>query len=106
MGWLRLIAGLLAGLFKSPARLQAEILVLRHQLAVLHRTAPKRPTLTAADRLFSVWMLRLFPTVRGAIRIVQPETVLRWHRHGFRAYWRWKSRSLGVGHRWTRNCAG
>ena len=70
MSWLRLIADLLAGLFKSPARLQAEILVLRHQLAVLHRTAPKRPKLTAADRLFFVWMLRLFPAVPGAIRIV------------------------------------
>ena len=69
--------------------------MLRHQLAVLRRRAPNRPKLTAADRLFFVWMLRLFPTVRDAIQIVQPETVLRWHRRGFRAYWRWKSRSLG-----------
>jgi len=74
---------------------QTGILVVRHQLAVLHRTAPKRPKLTATDRSFFVGMLRLFPTVRGAIQIIQPETVLRWHRRGFRAYWRWKSRSMG-----------
>jgi len=95
MGWLRLLVDLLAGLFKSAAQLQAEILVLRHQLAVLRRTVPIRPKLTVADRLFLVWLLRLFPAVRSAIQIVQPETVLRWHRRGFRAYWRWKSRSLG-----------
>lgn len=95
MGWLRLIADLLTGLFKSPARLPAEILILRHQLAGLHRTASKRPKLTAADRLFFVCTLRLSPAVRGAIQMIQPETVLRWHRLGFRAYWRWKSRSLG-----------
>jgi putative transposase len=88
MDWLRLIADLLAGLFKSPAQLQAEIVVLRHQLAVLHRTTSKRPKLTAADWLIFVWMLRLFPAVRSALQIIQPETVLRRHRRGFRAYWR------------------
>jgi len=95
MGCLRLITDLLAGLFKSPAQMQAEILVLRHQLAVLRRAAPTRPRLTAADRLFFVWMLRLFPAIRGTIQIVQPETVLRWHRRGFCAYWCWKSRFVG-----------
>jgi transposase InsO family protein len=69
--------------------------MLRHQLAVVRRSAPNRPKSTAADRLFFVWMLRLFPTVCSALQIVQPETVLRWHRLGFRAYWRWKSRSMG-----------
>jgi hypothetical protein len=93
-GWLRLIADLLAGFFKPPAKLQAEILVLRHQLNVLRRGVPKRPTLTAADRLFVIWLLRLFPDLRDAIQIVQPQTVLRRHRQGFRAWWRWKSRSL------------
>ncbi len=77
MGWLRLIAHLLTGFFRSPAKLQAEILVLRHQLNVLRRTAPRRPKLTAADRLLFIWLLRLFPDVRDAIQIVQPETVFR-----------------------------
>ena len=95
MDWLRLMADLLAGLFKSPERLQAENAALRHQLNVLRRSAPKRLKLTAADRLLFVWLLRLFPDIRDAIQIVQPETVLRWHRQGFRAWWRWKSRSLG-----------
>jgi len=74
--------------------LQAEILVLRHQLAVLHRMTPSKPKLTAADRLFFAWTLRLFLPTRGAIRIAQPETVLRWHRRCFRAYWRGKSRAV------------
>ena len=95
MSWLRLIADLLTGLFKSPMQLQAENATLRHQLNVLHRSAPKRLRLTVADRLFFVWLLRLFPDLRDAIQIVQPETVLRWHRQGFRAWWRWKSRSPG-----------
>ena len=51
--------------------------------------------LTAADRLLFVWLCRLFPSLRSAITIVQPDTVLRWHRSGFRLYWRWKSRSRG-----------
>jgi hypothetical protein len=95
MGWLRLRVDLPAGLFKSPARLQAENLVLRHQLAVLRRGVPSRPKLSAADRLFFDWMLQMFPAGRSAIQMVQPETVLRWHRDGFRAYWRWKSRGAG-----------
>ena len=61
---------------------------------VLRRGA-SQPKLTAADRLLFVWLLRLFPELRDAIQIVRPETVLRWHRQGFRAWWRWKSRSLG-----------
>src|SRR5262245_21508780 len=68
--------------------------MLRHQLNVLHRQAP-RPRLRAADRLLFVWLCRLFPSLRSAITIVQPETVLRWHRSGFRLYWQWKSRSRG-----------
>jgi transposase InsO family protein len=92
---LRLFAYLLLGLFKSPVRLQAENTALRHQLNVLCRSAPKKLRLTAADRLLFVWLLRTFPSIRDAIQIIQPETILRWHRRGFRFYWRWKSRSLG-----------
>jgi putative transposase len=69
--------------------------MLRHQLNVLCRQAPSKPRLTAADRLLFVWLCRLFPSLRTAITIVQPDTVLRWHRSGFRLYWRWKSRSRG-----------
>jgi hypothetical protein len=60
---------------------------------VLRRQAPSKPRLTAADRLLLVWLWRLIPSLRSAITIVQPDTVLRWHRLGFRLYWRWKSRS-------------
>ncbi len=87
-----LLGALLAPL-KPRTRLCLENLVLRHQLAVLHCTAPRRVRLRSADRLLFVWLYRLWPGVLGAMAIVRPETVLRWHRDGFRAYWRWKSRS-------------
>src|SRR6266851_3096696 len=81
--------------FKTQARLEAEISVLRHQLNVLRRQAPSKPRLTVADRLLFVWLYRLFPSVLSAISVIEPETVIRWHRMGFRLYWRWKSRSRG-----------
>jgi transposase InsO family protein len=77
------------------ARLEAEILVLRHQLNVLRRRVPSKPKLTVADRLIFVWFYRLFPSVLSAISIIEPKTVIRWHRMGVRLYWRWKSRSRG-----------
>ena len=80
--------------FKTQAQLEAEITLLRHQLNVLRRQAPK-PRLTLVDRLLFVWLYRLFPSVLNGVAIVQPETVIRWHRQGFRLYWRWKSRSRG-----------
>ena len=91
---LKLFVRLLASPLRKQAQLEAEITVLRHQLNVLRRQAPT-PRLTATDRLLFVWLCRLFPSLRGAITIVQPETVLRWHRSGFRLYWRWKSGSRG-----------
>ena len=81
--------------FKIRVRLEAEIALLRHQLNVLRRQAPLKPRLTVADRLVFVWLYHLFPAVLNAVTIVQPETVIRWHRTGFRLYWRWKSRSRG-----------
>ena len=81
--------------FKTPARLEAEIVMLRHQLNVLRRRVRSKPKLSVADRLLFVWLYRLFPSVLNAVAIVQPETVIRWHRAGFRLYWRWKSRSRG-----------
>src|SRR5580693_561846 len=83
--WLALI-----GLFRSRASLQVEILTLRHQLNVLRRKSPRRLTFTSIDRLVFAGLYRLAPGVLDALKIVRPE--IRWHRAGFRAYWRWKSR--------------
>src|ERR1700750_1006726 len=88
--WLALI-----GLFRSRASLQAEILTLRHQLNVPRRKSPQRITFTSIDRLVFAGLYRLAPGVLDALKIVRPETVIRWHRAGFRAYWRWKSRPRG-----------
>jgi hypothetical protein len=90
---LRLFLHVLAAPLRTQAQLEAEVTLLRHQLNVLRRQAPSKPRLTAADRLLLVWLWRLVPSLRSAITIVQPDTVLRWHRSGFRLYWRWKSRS-------------
>jgi hypothetical protein len=91
IGLLQLTLHILASLFKSRARLEAEILVLRQQLNVLRRQVSTRPQLNNADRFLLVWLYRWFPSVIGAIEIVRPETIIRWHRAGFRAYWRWRS---------------
>ena len=80
---------------KSRRQLEAEILVLRHQLNVLRQRAPRRLYLSWADRALFIWLYRGFPRILEAIIIVRPETVVRWHRMGFAAYWRWKSRPLG-----------
>src|SRR5512139_2710734 len=88
---LRLMLAFLASLFKSRAELEAENLVLRQQVNVLRRRMPKRPALTNVDRLLFVWLYRWFPSTASALTIVRPETVIRWHRLGFRAYWRWRS---------------
>jgi transposase InsO family protein len=93
--FLILLLHVLVSPFKTQARLEAEIVLLRHQLNVLRQGVPSKPRLTAADRLLFVWLYRLFPSVLNAVTIVQPETVIRWHRTGFRLYWRWKSRSRG-----------
>src|SRR3981081_1301272 len=85
----------LTGLFRSRASLQAEILTLRHQLNVLRRKSPHRLTFSGSDRLVFAGLYRLAPGMLDALKIVRPETVIRWHRAGFRAYWRWKSRLRG-----------
>jgi len=94
---LRLLCGALIGLFRSSARREAEILVLRQQINVLRRKAPKRPALNNADRLLFVWLSRLVPTTLAALAVVRPETVIRWQRAGFRAYWRLRSKILQRG---------
>ena len=86
--------------FKTQARLEAEIVLLRHQLNVLRRRTASRWKLSVADRLLFVWLYRLFPSVLGAITIVQPATIIRWHRTGFRLCIGAGSRALvGVGQR-------
>jgi transposase InsO family protein len=92
---LRFWAALLAWLRSSQARREAEILYLRQQLIVLRRSAPPRPRLKAIDRLIFVCLYRLFPSLIDASIVFEPETLLRWHRGGFRLFWRWKSRRVG-----------
>jgi transposase InsO family protein len=91
----RLIWCALIGLFRPRAALEAENLVLRHQLNVLRRKSPKRAALSNIDRLLLVGLYRLAPGVLDALKIIRPQTLLRWHRAGFRAFWRWKSRPHG-----------
>ncbi len=78
--------------FRSRAALQLEVIVLRHQLEVLQRTRPARVRLTRLDRIFWLFLYRLWPRCLDAVVIVKPETVIAWHRKGFRAFWAWKSR--------------
>ena len=81
--------------FKSKLRLEAENAVLRHQLIVLRRRVRGRAQPTNNDRWFLVQMYRWFPAILKVVIIVQPETLVRWHRAGFRCYWRWRSRPQG-----------
>ena len=83
---------MIVDLFRSRAALEAEIVVLRQQLNVLRRACPKKLPFNSIDRLILGGACRLFPTVNNALAIVRPDTVIRWHRAGFRSYWRWKSR--------------
>ena len=91
----RLVPLQLSTFLKSRARLQLEILVLRHQLDVLSRTGPKTVRVTDADRFVLTWLYHVWPKVTGSIAIIRPATLVRWHRQGFEAYWRRKSRRHG-----------
>ena len=81
--------------FKSKSRLEAENAILRHQLIVLRRKVRGRVRLTNNDRWFFIQLYRWFPSILQALTIIQPETIVRWHRAGFRYYWRWKSHRRG-----------
>src|SRR5436305_1290815 len=81
-----------ADLFKSRCRVEAENLFLPRQLHIRLRQAPPRRRLRGSGRALLVWMTRLWPSLIGAAQVVQPETILRWHRAGWKAFWRWKSR--------------
>ena len=90
-----LLLTLLASPFKSKSRLEAENAALRRQLLILRRKVRGRVRLKNGDRLFFIQLYRWFPSILKSITIVRPESLVRWHRAGFRRYWRWKSRSLG-----------
>src|SRR5215475_9703889 len=89
---LHLLGTFIANLFKSQRRLEVENLFLRHQLKIALRGAPHRLQLRASDRALLIWMTWLWPGLLSLSHVVQPDTILRWHRAGFRAYWRRKSR--------------
>src|SRR6478672_12662898 len=91
----RLIFWTLVDLMRARATLEAEIWVLRQQINVLRRAAPRRQSFGIFDRLIFVGLYRLFPKTCDALAIVKPDTIIRWHRAGFSAYWRWKSRRRG-----------
>jgi len=88
----QLLGTFVANLCRSRRRLEVENLFLRHQLNIALRRVPHCPRLRGSDRALLVWMTWLWPNLLGLSRIVQPDTILLWHRAGFRGYWRWKSR--------------
>jgi hypothetical protein len=88
---LHLLGTLVVSLFKSRRRLEVENLFLRHQLNIALRRAPQRLRLRGSDRALLVWITCLRPSLLNLTCVVQPDTILRWHRAGFRAYWRRKS---------------
>jgi hypothetical protein len=92
LAFLQLLGMFVADLFRPRRQLEVENLFLRHQLNIALRGAPHRPRIRGSDRALLVWMTWLWPSLLGLSRVVQPATILRWHRCGFRAYWRWKSR--------------
>ena len=95
IGLLCFVLAVLAAPIKSKMRLEAENAVLRHQLTVLRRRLQGRVRLTNTDRWFLIMLYRWFPSILQVLTIIRPETLIHWHRSGFRCYWRWKSRSSG-----------
>ena len=95
IGLLCFALAVLGSPFKSKLRLEAENAVLRQQLIVLRRRLHGRVRLTNHDRWFLIYLYRWFPSILKVLTIIRPETLIRWHRAGFRRYWRWKSRTRG-----------
>jgi hypothetical protein len=95
IGLLCFVLAVLASPFKSKLRLEAENAVPRHQLIVLRRRLHGRVRLTNNDRWFLIQLYRWFPSILQVLTIIRPETLVRWHRAGFRSHWRWKSRPQG-----------
>ena len=95
IGLLCLFLAFVVAPFKSKSRLEAENAALRHQLIVLRRKVQGRARLTNSDRWFFIQLYRWFPSILQVVKVVQPETLVRWHRAGFRRCWCWKSRLVG-----------
>ena len=95
IGLLCLFLVLVTAPCKSKSRLEAENAALRHQLIVLRRKMQGRVRLTNCDRWFFIQLYRWFPSILKVLTIIRPETLVRWHRAGFRRYWRWKSHPRG-----------
>src|SRR5260370_886811 len=95
IGLLCFVLAVLASPFKSQIRLEAENAALRHQLIVLRRKLRGRVKLANSDRWLFIQLYRWFPSILEVLTVIRPETLVGWHRAGFRSYWRWKSRSLG-----------
>jgi type II secretory pathway pseudopilin PulG len=95
IGLLCFVMAALASPFKSKIRLEAENAVLRHQLIVLRRRLQGRVRLTNHDRWFFIQLYRWFPSILKVLTVIRPETLVRWHRAGFRSYWRWKVTIIG-----------
>src|ERR1039457_3936106 len=98
------VLAVLASPFKSKMRLEAENAMLRHQLIVLRRKLRGRVQFANSDRWFFVQLYRWFPSILQVLTIIRPETLIHWHRSGFRCYWRWMSR-WEAGRRSRRGCA-
>lgn len=88
--WLLTVLSVVISMFKTSAHLRLENLALRQQLAVLRRSAPKRLRLTPADRMFWVWLRRVWGDWKSVLMIVKADTVVAWQRKGFRSFWMWK----------------
>src|SRR5712675_303743 len=95
IGLLCFVLAVLASPFKSKSRLEAENAVRRHQLVVLRRRLHGRVRFTNNDRWFLIQLYRWFPSILQVLTVIRPETLVRWHRAGFRCYWRWKSLRRG-----------
>ena len=96
--------GMLIVDLKSRSRLEAENLLLRHQLNIALRRAAPCLRLRRSDRALFILMTKLWPSLLGTAKVVQPETILRWHRAGFKMFWRWKSRNRAGGRRSIAAC--
>ncbi len=92
---IKIVAAQIASFLRSRVAVQVENALLRHQVEILRRRAPRRVRVSPADRMIFKLFLRLWPRSAQFISIVNPKTIVRWHREGFRLYWRWKSRRRG-----------
>src|SRR4051794_34673647 len=95
IGLVRVLLAILVLPFRSKAQVEAENAALRHQLMVQQRNSRGKVRLTNGDRLFFIQLYRWSPSILQVLQIIRPETLVRWHRAGFRSYWRWKSRNRG-----------